>query len=108
VFVSTTSGSTFVLMTMIMMTVFPTVVVVVVAVPPNDVLTMVVVPLAAQPELVILLLSNETCPLYARARPFTLALVASVIDVKARMVPTKVVVVPIVAELVTCQKTLQA
>ena len=40
--------------------------------------------------------------------PFTVAPVFSVMDVRARIVPWKLVVVPSVAELPTCQKTLHA
>ena len=58
--------------------------------------------------LVIVLLSNVTEPFRARIRPSTVVPVLSVIDVNAMMVPTKVVPVPSVAELPTCQKTLQA
>jgi hypothetical protein len=50
---------------------------------------------------------NETRALRANALPLMVALVG-VIDVKAMMVPTKVEPVPSVAELATCQKTLQA
>ena len=57
--------------------------------------------------LVIVLLSSVTAPLRARSRPSTVAPVVTVIDVSAKMLPLNVVVVPSVAELPTCQKTLQ-
>ena len=47
-----------------------------------------------------------TSPLRANALPFTVTPFASVIDVRARIVPTKEEFDPRVAELVTCQKTL--
>jgi hypothetical protein len=52
--------------------------------------------------------SRVTAPLRASTRPSTDAPVSSVADVRARIVPTKSLVVPIVAELPTCQKTLHA
>ena len=52
--------------------------------------------------------SSVTEPLRASARPSTVELVVTVMEVSAMMVPTKVVSVPSVAELPTCQKTLQA
>jgi hypothetical protein len=54
------------------------------------------------------LLSIVTAPFRARVRPSTVVLVFSVIDVKARMFPLKLVFVPRVAELPICQKTLHA
>jgi hypothetical protein len=51
--------------------------------------------------------SRVTAPLRASKRPWTVAFVFAVIDVKARMVPMKVEPTPRVAELPTCQKTLQ-
>ena len=54
----------------------------------------------------IVLLSSVTAPLRASSLPSTVAPVFSVIDVRARIVPLKFVVVPSVAELPTCQKTL--
>jgi hypothetical protein len=51
-------------------------------------------------------LFNVTAPLRARARPWTVTLRFTVIEVRARMFPTKVEPVPSVAELPTCQKTL--
>jgi hypothetical protein len=52
--------------------------------------------------------SKETWPLRARALPSTVALVWTVMDVSARIVPLKLEAVPRVAELPTCQNTLQA
>ena len=51
-------------------------------------------------------LIKVTAPLRASARPFSLTPSFIVIDVSARMLPAKFVVVPSVAELPTCQKTL--
>ena len=62
----------------------------------------------AQFAAVIVLSSRVTAPVRASARPSMLAPVVTVIDCWARMLPTKVVFVPSVAELPTCQKTLQA
>ena len=56
----------------------------------------------------ILSVSRVTDPLRARARPWMVSPVCTVIDVRARMLPAKVEFVPSVAELPTCQKTLQA
>jgi hypothetical protein len=61
-----------------------------------------------QPGRLIVLVSRLTCPLRARTLPDREALVCSVIEVRARMFPTKFVPVPRVAELPTCQNTLQA
>ena len=58
--------------------------------------------------MLIVLVSNVTAPLIASALPSTVAFVDSVIDVKARMFPTKIESVPIVTELPTCQNTLRA
>lgn len=55
----------------------------------------------------IVLESIVTAPFRAKARPNTVAPVVSVIEVKARIFPRRVEFVPRVAELVTCQKTLQ-
>jgi len=52
--------------------------------------------------------SSVTAPLRASSRPSTNAPVFAVIDVKASTDPTKTEAVPSVAELPTCQKTLQA
>ena len=49
-----------------------------------------------------------TEPFCANALPSSVAPVASEMDVKARMFPSKTVVIPSVAELPTCQKTLAA
>src|SRR4029077_12236211 len=57
---------------------------------------------------VILSLIRVTAPVCAMARPTMVALSLRVMLARARMVPTKVVVVSRVAELPTCQKTLQA
>jgi len=57
---------------------------------------------------VMVLVSMVTAPPSARARPLIVAPVSSVIDVVAIIVPAKFVVVPRVAELPTCQNTLQA
>lgn len=59
-------------------------------------------------EAVIVLVSIVTAPLRARARPFKFAPVFRVMLVSASMFPTKFVVVPRVAELPTCQNTLQS
>jgi hypothetical protein len=63
---------------------------------------------AAHVGTVMVLSLSVTAPVWARRRPSTLAPVFSVTDVSARMVPTNDVVVPRVAELPTCQKTLHA
>jgi len=52
--------------------------------------------------------SRVTAPFRASARPVTVSPVVTVIEVRARMVPWKTDPVPSVAELPTCQKTLQA
>ena len=54
---------------------------------------------------VMVLLSRVTAPLRARTRPFTVVPVCTVPEVNASMLPTKVVLVPRVAELPTCQNT---
>ena len=62
----------------------------------------------AHADLSIVLVSNVTAPFRASVRPFTMvAPVSSPIEVKARMLPLKAVSVPRVAELPTCQNTLQ-
>ena len=53
------------------------------------------------------LLSIVTAPFRASARPDTCAPLFSEMLVSARMLPRKLVVVPSVAELPTCQNTLQ-
>jgi hypothetical protein len=55
---------------------------------------------------VMVLVSRVTAPLRANTRPFTVVPVCTEIEVNAMMVPTKVVLVPRVAELPTCQNTL--
>jgi hypothetical protein len=57
---------------------------------------------------VIALSSRVTAPVWARTLPLTFASVSRVIDVRAKIVPTKFVVVPNVAELPTVQNTLHA
>ena len=57
-------------------------------------------------ELVMVSLIKVTSPFRASARPFIVTPLSIVMDVRARMVPTKVEPDPSVAELVTCQKTL--
>jgi hypothetical protein len=61
-----------------------------------------------QMAVVMVLVSRVTDPLRARARPKSWTPVFTVIEVSARMVPWKVEPVPGVAELPTCQNTLQA
>jgi hypothetical protein len=56
----------------------------------------------------MVLLSSVTAPLRARARPSITALVFTVIDVRAMMLPLKKELTSMVAELPTCQNTLQA
>ena len=63
---------------------------------------------AAHVDLVIVFVSSVTAPLRASTRPSTVAPVVSVMLVSARIVPRKLEPVPSVAELPTCQKTLQA
>jgi hypothetical protein len=55
---------------------------------------------------VMTFVSRLTWPLRASTRPFTVVPVCTEIEVNAMMVPTKVVLVPSVAELPTCQNTL--
>ena len=52
--------------------------------------------------------SRVTAPLRASARPWMVSPVVTVIDSRARMLPSKMEPVPSVAELPTCQNTLQA
>lgn len=61
-----------------------------------------------QTALVMTLWSNVTAPLRASARPSIAALVFTVMDSRARMLPLKKELVSMVAELPTCQNTLQA
>lgn len=63
---------------------------------------------AAQVCLAMVLVSNVTAPLRARIEPLTEAPVVTVTDVKARIFPAKLELVPSVADEPTCQKTLQA
>jgi hypothetical protein len=62
---------------------------------------------AAQPEKPTWFVSIVTAPLRARPLPDTLAPVVRVMLVRARILPTNTVPVPMVAELPTCQNTLQ-
>jgi len=55
---------------------------------------------------VMVFVSRVTAPLRASTLPMTVAPVFNEADVSAMMVPTNVLVVPSVAELPTCQKTL--
>jgi len=57
---------------------------------------------------VMVLLSSDTKAFRAKALPFKVALVFIVMLVSAKMFPTIAVVVPMVAELVTCHHTPQA
>jgi hypothetical protein len=70
-------------------------------VPPGDVV--VVGRLVAQVGLVKWSLINVTEPFRASARPWTVTLFCMVIVVRARMLPTKVELLPRFAELRTCQ-----
>jgi hypothetical protein len=63
---------------------------------------------AAQAKMPTWFVSIVTAPLRARPLPDTLAPVVRVMLCKARILPTNVVPVPIVAELPTCQNTLQS
>jgi len=56
----------------------------------------------------MVLLSKVTAPFRARALPLRVAPVVSVIEVRAKMFPANVLLVPRVAEDPTCQKTLAA
>ena len=56
---------------------------------------------------VIVSSSRVTAPFRASARPMMVSPVVTVIDCSARMLPVKAECVPSVAELPTCQKTLQ-
>jgi hypothetical protein len=62
---------------------------------------------AAQFGLEIVSVSSVTAPLRASARPRIVTLLVTVMLCRARMVPTKCVRVPRVAELPICQNTLQ-
>ncbi|MEY9943700.1 hypothetical protein ABH937_000756 [Kitasatospora sp. GAS1066B] len=61
-----------------------------------------------QAALVMVLVSSVTAPLRARARPSITVPVCAAMEVRARMLPLKKELVPMVAELPTCQNTLQA
>src|SRR5688500_16247376 len=61
-----------------------------------------------QDGMVTLFVFNVTAPFCANARPSSVALPSSPTDVYANMFPLKTELPPIVAELPTCQKTLQA
>jgi hypothetical protein len=80
------------------------VVVVVVA----DASVVVVTEVAKQVGTVMVLSLSVTAPVWACTRPLRVAPVLSVAEASARIVPTNAVDVPKVAELPTCQKTLQA
>ncbi len=60
-----------------------------------------------QVDFVIVSVSSVTAPFRANTRPSIVTPVVTVMLVNARMVPTKVEPVPSVAELPTCQNTLQ-
>jgi len=60
-------------------------------------------PAVAQVWRVMVSESRVTYPFRARARPSMVVLVVTVMEVRARMLPTKVEAVPRVAELPTCQ-----
>jgi hypothetical protein len=62
---------------------------------------------AAHDDLVIVSVSSVTAPFRASTRPSIVTPVVTVMLVSARIVPRKVEPVPSVAELPTCQKTLQ-
>ncbi len=80
---------------------------VVVVTPPPGPVVVVVDSAAGHNVLVMVLVSNVAAPLRASVLPSIVVPVVTVIDVKARTVPVKVEFVPSVAELPTCQKTLQ-
>lgn len=63
---------------------------------------------APQPGALKVLWSRVTAPVRAIAWPSTVTPVVTVTEASAMMVPLKVDPVPSVAELATCQKTLQA
>ncbi len=68
----------------------------------------VVVVAAVHVGVVMVLSSRLTWPFRANTRPSTVVPVCTDAEVKAKMLPTKVELVPRVAELPTCQNTLQA
>ena len=69
---------------------------------------MVGVIVGVQVGVVMTLSSRVTAPFLASTRPATVVPVCTVIEVRARMLPTKLLPVPSVAELPTCQNTLHA
>jgi hypothetical protein len=71
-----------------------------------DVVVVVVGALRSHVGVLNVSVSSVTAPLRARARPCTVTPVVTLIDVRARIVPTNVDPVPRVAELPTCQNTL--
>ena len=71
------------------------------------VVVVVVVVVVGQFGRITVLLSRVTCPLRASTLPAMVEPVCTVASVSAKMFPTNVVLVPRVAELPTCQKTLQ-
>ena len=71
------------------------------------VLLLLVVGAMSQDGALMVLLSKVTAAVCANRRPVTVAPVCAVTDARASTVPTKVELVPRVAELPTCQKTLQ-
>ena len=64
--------------------------------------------LKSQVGVVKVLLSSVTDPLIARARPWTVTPLVTVIEVKAMRFPAKTELVPSVAELPICQNTLHS
>ena len=71
------------------------------------VLLLLVVGAMSQDGALMVLLSRVTAAVEASRRPVTVAPVCAVTEARASTVPTKVELVPRVAELPTCQKTLQ-
>jgi hypothetical protein len=110
VVVVVTSGGTTVVV--VVTTGGTTVVVVVVAVSGGTVVVVVVgvvvVTGGAQVGIVTVFVSRVTAPLIANSRPSTVASVVAVMSVSANRFPRKTELVPRVAELPTCQKTLHA
>jgi hypothetical protein len=83
-------------------------VVVGVAAVPAAAVVVVVGASAAQVGTEMTLSLRVTAPVWAKTRPSTRAPELRVTEAKARIVPTNDVVLPSVAELPTCQKTLHA
>lgn len=110
VVVVVTSGGTTVVV--VVTTGGTTVVVVVVAVSGGTVVVVVVgvvvVTGGVQVGIVTVFVSRVTAPLIANSRPSTVASVVAVMSVSAKRFPRKTELVPRVAELPTCQKTLHA